>query len=87
MHSDRIKSRPEKHDSQLFEVLRSLRKRLADQAGLPPYMIFPDTSLLSMASRLPQNSDQMLDIPGVGEVKLAKYGSHFLRAIAEYSGM
>ncbi|WP_321991778.1 DNA helicase RecQ [Marispirochaeta aestuarii] len=87
IHTDRIKSHPEEHDSQLFEVLRGLRKRLADQAGLPPYIIFPDTSLLAMASRLPQNSDQMLDIPGVGEVKLAKYGSHFLRAIAEYSGM
>jgi len=85
IQTGRVSTFQGEHDSQLFDVLRSLRKKLADKAGLPPYMIFPDTSLLAMASRLPRNSDQMLDIPGVGEVKLAKYGTHFLRAIAEHA--
>ncbi|WP_319561474.1 DNA helicase RecQ [Marispirochaeta sp.] len=74
------------YDSRLFEDLRRLRKILADKAGLPPYMIFPDTSLIAMSRRLPQNRDSMLDIPGVGEVKLEKYGRYFLQTIAEHRG-
>jgi ATP-dependent DNA helicase RecQ len=72
------------YDSALFELLRQKRKELADSAGLPPYMIFPDTTLIAMSRECPQSRDRMLDMPGVGAVKLEKYAAVFLDAIRGY---
>lgn len=71
------------HDSELFERLRSKRRELADQAGVPAYIIFSDRALVEMAMHLPRTPEQFLAINGVGEAKLANYGDVFLRLIHE----
>lgn len=68
----------------LFEKLRDLRKSLADEAGVPPYVIFSDKSLKDMCARKPANEESFLEVHGVGENKLAKYGEPFLEAIREF---
>lgn len=72
------------HDPALFESLRRLRRELADKAGVPAYVIFSDRTLVEMASRLPRTMDELLAVSGVGEVKLARYGEAFLRAISVF---
>src|SRR5579884_641106 len=62
----------------LFSRLRALRKRLADEKGLPAYLIFSDAVLLQMATHRPRNGDELLQINGVGPKKLAQYGELFL---------
>jgi ATP-dependent DNA helicase RecQ len=69
----------------LFERLRALRKRLADEHGLPPYVVFHDATLREMAERRPLNLSQFADLPGVGEAKLARYGERFIAAIVEHA--
>ncbi len=69
-------------DLALFEDLRALRKRLAAEAGVPPYVIFGDATLLEMSRLRPGNASDLLDVNGVGEVKLQRYGEAFLDAIA-----
>ena len=92
----RIKSRPEKiqrhskkqlvdYDRELFERLRSLRKQLADQQGVPPYVVFGDTSLAEMTVKQPRDSQSFLTINGVGQRKLERYGQAFLNVIRTYS--
>ncbi|MDA3886599.1 MAG: ATP-dependent DNA helicase [Candidatus Delongbacteria bacterium] len=71
-------------DQDLFEILRILRKKVADEENMPPYIVFSDVTLKDMASKLPKNSVEFLSINGVGEVKLKKYGSIFLTKIADY---
>ncbi|HEX5415431.1 MAG TPA: DNA helicase RecQ, partial [Chloroflexota bacterium] len=66
----------------LFERLRALRKRLADRRGVPPYVIFPDTTLRQMAARLPRTTDELLRISGVGARKASDFGEDFLDEIA-----
>ena len=70
----------------LFEHLRQHRKRLAEEAGLRPYLIFPDTVLIDLANLRPTTLGEFGNIKGVGEAKLKKYGLSFLQAIAEYKG-
>ncbi|MFC1821865.1 DNA helicase RecQ [Thermodesulfobacteriota bacterium] len=71
-------------DYQLFEALRKKRKILADLAGVPPYVIFSDRTLMEMAASFPQTEKELLDIYGVGAVKCEKYGPEFLHIIREY---
>jgi ATP-dependent DNA helicase RecQ len=71
--------------SALFERLRALRKRLADEHGLPPYVVFHDATLREMAERRPRSLSQFADLPGVGEAKLARYGERFIAAIVEHA--
>ncbi|HNW33435.1 MAG TPA: RQC domain-containing protein, partial [Candidatus Ozemobacteraceae bacterium] len=66
----------------LFESLRQLRLLLARKQGIPPYMVFPDSVLTSMAALKPADPESMRRIKGVGDQKLAKYGPSFLAAIA-----
>lgn len=68
----------------LFEQLRQLRKELADQQGLPPYVIFSDVSLQEMAYFYPQTPQQFSRIKGVGQEKLRLYGQTFIRLITKY---
>lgn len=72
------------HDAVLFEKLRKLRKKMADQRGIPPYAIFPDRTLLEMSARLPRNLQAMAAIHGVGATKLNKYGEAFLAEILQH---
>ena len=70
-------------DKDLFESLRVLRKSLAETKGVPPYLVFPDTSLRDMATRKPRTREDFLEILGVGEKKCAMYATDFLAAIRE----
>ena len=72
-------------DTELFESLRELRRRLAAEAGVPPYVIFGDATLVQMSVERPTNLAEFLEINGVGQVKLERYGEAFLQAIAESS--
>ena len=71
-------------DNKLFAKLRHLRKQIADQANLPPYVIFSDVSLAEMSELMPTNDSQFLSITGVGHIKLDKYGEDFLAEIKQY---
>lgn len=68
----------------LWQRLRELRKELADQQGVPPYVIFPDNSLRAMAQQRPQTEAQFAEIPGVGDRKLAAYFAPFTGTIQNY---
>ena len=72
-------------ESTIFQALRNLRRQIAQEQGLPPYIIFPDTTLQEMAAYLPQNREEMLKINGVGQVKYERYGEQFLEIIKLYS--
>ena len=65
-------------DDELFERLRSLRKELADLQGVPPYVIFSDATLRGMVRRRPKTAEELLEVSGVGQVKLERYGKAFL---------
>ena len=69
----------------LWEALRECRRLLADEQGVPPYVIFHDSTLVAMCSSLPNSMEEFAALSGVGERKLAKYGAHFLQAIREAS--
>jgi ATP-dependent DNA helicase RecQ len=73
------------YDEVLFEHLRALRRRLAQDQGVPPYVVFGDATLIQMARDRPMEEDELLRVTGVGQAKLEKYGEAFLDAIAEYS--
>lgn len=68
----------------LFEALRQLRRELAEKQGVPPFVIFSDKTLHEMSAVMPTNDSQMLDVKGVGENKLDKYGEQFLDVISNY---
>ncbi|MGB7454038.1 MAG: DNA helicase RecQ [Lysobacterales bacterium] len=69
-------------DLRLFETLREIRKQLAAEQGVPPYVIFGDVALVEMSRDRPSNEDEFLEINGVGQVKLERHGAIFLEAIA-----
>jgi ATP-dependent DNA helicase RecQ len=69
----------------LFESLRTLRKRLANEAGMPPYIIFNDASLWDMTQRRPTTLQEFSTIVGVGQAKLARYGEQFVELIRQQS--
>jgi ATP-dependent DNA helicase RecQ len=71
-------------NSELFVILRQKRKEMADAAGVPPYVIFSDRTLMEMAAYYPQSNASLLDIFGVGQAKLKKYGDTFLEIIKSY---
>ncbi|HEY3374940.1 MAG TPA: DNA helicase RecQ [Candidatus Aquicultor sp.] len=74
----------DKCDQGLFEALRALRKTMADESDLPPYVIFHDATLKEMAAYYPRTNAALANISGVGEVKLKRYGNIFLKTIKEY---
>jgi ATP-dependent DNA helicase RecQ len=68
----------------LFALVRQKRKELADLAGVPPYVIFSDKTLVEMCAYYPQSLESLLNISGVGQVKLNQYGEAFLEVIRGY---
>ena len=72
------------YDAGLFQALRDLRRKLADAANVPPFMVFSDRSLIEMATYCPQTPQRLLDMDGVGRVKLERYGEQFLAVLREY---
>lgn len=81
-----VKKKPKKLIIQedLFERLRLLRKKLADEQGVPAYIVFSDATLHEMASRQPTTDEEMMDISGVGMHKMEKYSSYFIKEIADF---
>jgi ribonuclease D len=73
-----------RYDEKLFELLRKKRKELADRQGIPPYVIFPDTTLMELSYYFPQDEEKMMGIYGVGSAKIKKYGAPFLKIIREF---
>jgi len=61
-----------------FELLRALRRQIADRENVPAYIVFSDAVLRGLAERMPQNEAEMLDISGIGPAKMARYGAEFL---------
>ncbi|MBU9845297.1 ATP-dependent DNA helicase RecQ [Rahnella ecdela] len=72
------------YDHKLFAKLRKLRKSLADENNVPPYVVFNDTTLLEMAEHLPVSPSDLLDITGVGQRKLEKFGRPFMTMIRDH---
>jgi ATP-dependent DNA helicase RecQ len=68
----------------LFEALRACRRDLAQEAGVPPYVIFHDSTLREMTERMPQTMDALSRISGIGTRKLEAYGEAFLRVLREH---
>ena len=72
------------YDEQLFQLLRARRKLIADRDGVPPYVVFGDASLAEMAAVLPTREEDLLEINGVGQRKLKRYGAEFLAEIVGF---
>jgi ATP-dependent DNA helicase RecQ len=72
------------YDKALFAKLKHLRKRIAEQTEVPPYVVFSDLTLADMATQVPQSDSEMLQITGVGQTKLQRYGEDFLQAIRNH---
>lgn len=73
------------YDRELFSVLQQLRTKIASEQKVPAYIIFADNTLVDMCKKKPSNQKEFLDVSGVGQFKLDKYGEQFLRAIEEYN--
>lgn len=82
--SEKMAKEEIEHNHALLALLRQKRKALADQAGVPPYVIFSDRTLVEMAAYYPQSPENLLDITGVGQVKLRQYGDAFLDVIRPF---
>ena len=89
--SPRLTFKPEKknaaptnYDKKLFSRLKHLRKALAEENDVPPFVIFSDATLADMASKQPTSSEAMLEVSGVGQTKLARYGDAFIQLIDGY---
>ena len=80
----RAGAEPIEYDAGLFEALRAVRRRLAVEQNVPPYVVFSDRTLHEMAHSCPATDTEMRGITGVGEVKLARYGQAFLEAVRSY---
>lgn len=72
------------YDEQLFQLLRARRKQIADRDGVPPYVVFGDASLAEMAAMLPTREEELLEINGVGQRKLKRYGADFIAEVVGY---
>lgn len=73
------------YDGGLFQELRALRKEIADEQQVPPFVVFADATLAEMASQMPKDKWELLKVTGVGQHKLARYGDAFLRVIREHN--
>ncbi|WP_226665951.1 DNA helicase RecQ [Metabacillus litoralis] len=71
-------------NNELLEKLKLIRRELAGELKIPPYIIFSDSSLKDMSSKCPTNDQEFLTVKGVAQTKLERYGDHFIGAICEY---
>lgn len=72
------------YDSQLFDILRSIRRNISIENNIPPFIVFSDITLKQMATYYPITKENMLNISGVGSLKFEKYGNIFIEAINNY---
>ncbi|MDF1608517.1 DNA helicase RecQ [Hoeflea sp. YIM 152468] len=82
--SANAKSALEGSDMELFEALRATRMAIARELSVPPYVVFPDTTLVAFATERPDSHEALLGISGVGQSKLERYGDAFLKAIRDH---
>jgi ATP-dependent DNA helicase RecQ len=82
--SDKAPSSPKSYDDKLFEMLKTLRKQMAKERDLPPYVIFQDPSLEEMATTYPTTKEDLAQVNGVGMGKVNKFGDAFLELIQNY---
>lgn len=80
----KAKHAPANYDRTLFTRLKHLRKVLAEENEVPPYVVFSDATLVDMASKLPTTRNTLLDVSGVGQTKLERYGDAFMQLINDY---
>jgi ATP-dependent DNA helicase RecQ len=73
-------------DADLFEALRAERKSIAEEQGVPAYVVFHDATLREIATRRPATHDELLDVPGIGTAKAERYGARILAAVASGGG-
>lgn len=71
-------------NGQLLSALKALRLAIANEQKVPAFVIFPDSTLTDMCMKLPNTSDEFLQVSGVGQVKLQRYGNRFLEVISEH---
>src|SRR5690625_4458825 len=72
------------YNEELFNILRALRKRIADEKNVPPYVLFSDATLRDLCRYFPATKEDMLEIKGIGERKYEQYGEVFMTAITEW---
>ncbi len=72
------------YDLDLFEILRKMRKEIADKANLPPYVVFTDRTLIDLSFYYPQTKDSLFLMNGLAEQKIKKYGTQLLDVLTEY---
>lgn len=82
--SDKTPVNSKAYDEKLYELLKNLRKKIAKEKNLPPYVIFQDPSLEEMATTYPTNKDEMAQVNGVGMGKVNKFGQEFITVIQQY---
>jgi ATP-dependent DNA helicase RecQ len=80
-----IKHKAAKVSNTLLDSLKNLRKTIAAESAIPPYMVFSDATLREMATLTPLTKDEMLTVKGVGEVKFERYGERFITEIMKYA--
>jgi len=83
--SDKTPGPSKSYDEKLFEMLKALRKKIAKEKGLPPYVIFQDPSLEEMATIFPSTKDDLASVNGVGMGKVNKFGKEFIDLIRQYA--
>ncbi|MFP4461404.1 MAG: HRDC domain-containing protein, partial [Thermotogota bacterium] len=76
-----------KENNQLYQALKELRKTIALEENVPPYIVFHDYSIREMSNINPSTVEELIEIKGVGEKKLKKYGERFLQLIKQYKGI
>jgi len=74
----------DEYQKELYAMLKAKRREIAAEENVPPYIVFTDRTLLDMCVKTPRTKEEMLKVNGVGENKFGKYGSQFLRCIAEF---
>ncbi|MBK6513185.1 MAG: ATP-dependent DNA helicase RecQ [Polyangiaceae bacterium] len=79
----KLQAPSDRAESELFDLLKALRRHLAEERGVPAYVVFSDATLLDMAKRHPTSDAELLGVSGVGPRKLAQYGEAFLRVLRE----
>ena len=68
----------------MFAELKALRRELADENNIPAYIVFSDATLIDMCKKLPTTTEELLEVSGVGKVKLELYGDKFLQILKSY---
>ncbi len=82
----KVKTDVDEENQELWEALRACRKQLAEQYGIPPYMVFHDNTLKEIMQQKPVRHEELLNISGIGHAKLEKFGDEFLEVVRGYPG-